>query len=313
MPLNGEPPDPAGAPVALATISVDGRCRERSPVDLALFGPKGERLIERFVEAGEGQVLFARATADGAAEGVAMLRTLANDAPFRVSLWRQRGGDKIRVLAAFSEIAPAPDPAPPEAHHITNVPDPMALTLDAVRALAERLHLAEGAPNTRDTGDLLAAAWRLKALATGPRVTEAPREVDLARLARRAVRLAAAGQARDDTTVRFAEIGIVPLIIGEEAALWTMLDHLILAALKAVAAPASLTLNLDFPGERAGLVLSVTAEGSAPAGRLQKSEQIDAARVVAARHDAVLEADSMTSTGFEARVVFPLHRCLAAP
>lgn len=92
----------ADLPTALAAVTVAGQCRERSPVDLALFGEAAERFVERFADPLAGEALLARALADGAAEGRAALITAARVGTFRVSLWRQRSGEKVRVVAAFA-------------------------------------------------------------------------------------------------------------------------------------------------------------------------------------------------------------------
>ncbi|MEM9763139.1 MAG: hypothetical protein AAF968_11590 [Pseudomonadota bacterium] len=94
--------DSDAMPVALLAVTVNGRCRERSPADLALFGAAGDGFLERFAERHLGQSLFARAVEDGTAEGWAVLLTAAGPMGCRVSLWRQRGGERIRVVAAIA-------------------------------------------------------------------------------------------------------------------------------------------------------------------------------------------------------------------
>ncbi|MEL6574583.1 MAG: hypothetical protein AAFQ81_01735, partial [Pseudomonadota bacterium] len=91
---------PVALPVALLAVTVNGRCRERSPADLALFGSDADGFLERFADRHLGQSLFARAVEDGTAEGWAVLLTAAGPIGCRVSLWRQRGGERIRVVAA---------------------------------------------------------------------------------------------------------------------------------------------------------------------------------------------------------------------
>ncbi|MEL7140426.1 MAG: hypothetical protein AAFP67_15325, partial [Pseudomonadota bacterium] len=97
---------PVNLPVALLAVTVNGRCRERSPADLALFGPDGERFVERFEDRTVGQALFARAVDHGTADGQAVLLTAAGGLRCRVSLWRQRGGERIRVVAAIAPETP---------------------------------------------------------------------------------------------------------------------------------------------------------------------------------------------------------------
>ena len=69
---------------------------------MAIFGEDATRLIDRFIQPAGGQTLLARAVSGGSAEGTAWLNTTAGQRRFRISLWRHRGGDRIRVLAAFS-------------------------------------------------------------------------------------------------------------------------------------------------------------------------------------------------------------------
>jgi len=58
-------------PVAMAALDVAGQLRERSPIDLAIFGDEATRLTDRFVEPAGAQSLLAWAVSDGNAEGTA--------------------------------------------------------------------------------------------------------------------------------------------------------------------------------------------------------------------------------------------------
>ena len=242
MPFNGEPSAYPCAPVALAAVTVDGRCRERSPADLALFGPRGDRLIERFSDAATGQDLFVRATADGAAEGVAELQTTAGPMRFQISLWRQRGGEKIRILAAFAQIAEPSESEPSLEASIpaTDRAEPGSLALlqwpvAAMVGLAERVRAEAPESLDRTTSDLLTAAFRVRHLAANLRTPPCDSvpcwaEIDLARLARRIARLAAIALREEEIDVRCQTNGATPFILGDEGLLWSLMDHLIVSA-----------------------------------------------------------------------------------
>ncbi|MEM9782329.1 MAG: hypothetical protein AAF899_07620 [Pseudomonadota bacterium] len=88
--------------LALTAVTVAGQCRERSPVDLALFGNDGERFETRFADPAEGRRLLAQAVEAGAASSETRVAAGAAVMPARVALWRQRGGDRIRLIAAFA-------------------------------------------------------------------------------------------------------------------------------------------------------------------------------------------------------------------
>ncbi|MEL6267191.1 MAG: hypothetical protein AAFR52_16345 [Pseudomonadota bacterium] len=104
----GAGPGGGDLPVALASVTVAGQCRERSPADESLFGPAAARFVDRFQDPATGQRLLSRAIADGTAEGSAVLLAQSGPCPMRVSLWRQRGGERIRVVAAFAPATGGP-------------------------------------------------------------------------------------------------------------------------------------------------------------------------------------------------------------
>lgn len=184
-------------PIAMAAVSVDGRCRERNPPDLAIFGPEHDRLVARFVDPAQGQALFARCVEEGTAEGTASLQSAAGPQVFRVSLWRQRGGDRIRILAAFAAAVPggpaaaavplSPDhPSGPMPHaggagaSLASVPAAagdgpqlaaagLAGPVEAIRGVAQRLRQSAlrlgHAEVASGLSHILAASWRLRRLA----------------------------------------------------------------------------------------------------------------------------------------------------
>ncbi|MEO1459146.1 MAG: hypothetical protein AAFV49_16520 [Pseudomonadota bacterium] len=132
----GESPSGAGLPLCIAAVTVAGQCRERSPADEAVFGAAGDRFTTRFCDPGTGQALLARAISEGAAEGSAALTTGAGDAPFRVTLWRQRGGDRVRLIAAFAADRPAaPAPAGSQTGSPVAAPSPVAPARAIERAI----------------------------------------------------------------------------------------------------------------------------------------------------------------------------------
>lgn len=187
-------------PVAIAAISVDGRCRERSPADIAIFGETGDRFLNRFENAERGQALLAAASSEGASEGCEPLHTPAGAKLFRVALWRQRKGDRIRIVGAFAAVttaegttdAPATDSASPEdtfdvtgaeSRHVALLATALRPSLAALLHKAERLR-ADAQPPAgavadphdaprglapdqlrRQASDILAAGWRLMRLA----------------------------------------------------------------------------------------------------------------------------------------------------
>ncbi|MBY8974195.1 HAMP domain-containing histidine kinase [Rhodobacteraceae bacterium NNCM2] len=317
MPLNGEPRPDSGWPVALTTVTVDGKCRERSPVDLATFGAGAERLLDRFEARDEGQALFLRATGEGAAEGLAMMVTEAGTFPFRISLWRQRGGDKIRILAAFSRCAEGEAAPPPAPAHADGAGELLHLPVNAILDLAERLHLAADPAVAKDANDLLAASWRLRNLADMARRGDAPAdpmtEVDLGRIVQRAVRLAGAAHARAEIAIRMSTPypAPMPLVIGSTAALWSLIDQLILAAAGSGRGPGEVAVAIAYPDVGSGLALTVTGDMAPEPGRTQP--RLAEAEAIAARHGAVIDTGATTANGFDARVIFPPERCLMAP
>ncbi|MEM1277676.1 MAG: hypothetical protein AAGH74_14205 [Pseudomonadota bacterium] len=315
--FQGEPDEARGAlaaPVAIAAISVDGRCRERSPADMALFGPARDQLIERFCEASEGQDLLVRATADGSAETLAELETAAGPMPFRISLWRQRGGDRIRLIAAFAQVAAetaiarAPAPKPDL--------DRMEVPVQALIALAERVRTQGPESIDRETSDLISAAWRLKAILDdleGSRsgLAELPlAEIDLARLTRRVTRMAEAalGARKISAVYETDPESVLPNVLGDEHALWDMLDHLVAGLVDGMGEGGRLVFSLASP-ER-GCAVSLTAERAL--ARADLHPRLELARRVAVTHHAKLSLRTEPEGRVVAEVIFPPGRCLAA-
>ena len=330
-------------PVAMAAVSVDGRCRERNPPDQAIFGPEGDRLVPRFCDPAEGQALFARCTEAGTAEGTATLETVAGRQCFRISLWRQRGGDRIRILAAFAaaeggapfcEDAPtgavAPTSGPASAQEMISraLRGPVESVIAVAGALRAAGSASEGA-SERSGGDiaraaslLLTAGWRLTRLCDdlsllgelrSPRLPVRTAEVDVSRLVRRVQAVAAsrAGSAGLDAAGPGASHP-GPLVMTDEGALWTLLDRL------ATRMPATTTggdvalapiwLDDAAPGGGVSIVVGTSAETAAD-GAVSAMPDSDCEQL-AGTCGARLEPGRATGVGPVTRVVFPPARCL---
>ncbi len=311
VPPDGPPavpaPEPAvggaGLPIAMAAISVDGRCRERNPADVAIFGAERDRLSARFVDAEAGQAMLARAVADGSAEATLRLATGAGERLFRVSLWRQRGGERIRVLGAFAALgeeraAGSPAAGEPADGACAGCPERMAAgraPLLAVRALraplraaiggAERLRDGLRAPGAevpagaaRATSDLLAAGWRLARLAdallqeaeTGAPPPRALGEVDPVRLLRRilsllAPEIAARGVEIGEGGLAFGRGG--PLLLADESTLWTALEALLLDSAARAGSGGGLAVTMEPAQAGEGLAFEIAVSAEPGEGR----------------------------------------------
>jgi signal transduction histidine kinase len=244
--------------------------------------------VPRFADREAGQALLAEAIASGAAETVATLVTGAGEGRFRVSLWRQRGGERIRLLAAFASVqvrAEAPahpgaageDGEVPEGHlaGVGFVARALRGPLGAAMGLAERLRGRAAALSpeelTRTASDILAAGWRMTRLLddlllTGPEGAAAPPrslgEVDAARLVRRLLRLAEPGLAAGGVRLAEAEVpapGAGPLLLADESALWTAFEGLIAEAGRRAAAGGEVLIGLDWPTDTGGLAIAFAA------------------------------------------------------
>jgi len=329
-------------PVAMAALDVAGQIRERSPADMAIFGDGATQLIARFVQPASGQSLLARAVSDGSAEGAAWLVTPAGQRRFRISLWRQRGGERIRVLAAFSACA-APDGV--EGAAGAGLPElareallrmghdmraPLAAAMgfaELIRASPEGLKPAEAAEHA---ADIVAAAWRLMRIAddltaagnTGE-IMPALRlaEVDISRLARRVVRLAVPAARAAGVTIDcrgLPERGRAPLVLGDESTLWSVIDNLLQNAVGHAGRGAAVAVTLASPGK--GLVLEIADNGPGLeadelAALLQGGKPgrgLAFSRQIARANGAELEIETAPGQGLAARLLFPAARCLKA-
>ena len=326
-------------PLAMAALDVAGQIRERSPADAAIFGEVGGKLTERFVQRDRGQALLARAVTEGSAEGTAWLVTGAGQQLFRVSLWRQRGGERVRILAAFSCCETGDGEI---AHEMSDRMREVLITfghdlrspLRAVMGFAERIRSAPGGMKpdeaARHASDIVAAAWRLLRVAddleqaggTGElRLALSSGEVDLARLVRRLVRLATPAAEAAGVTLDTGALpgrGEGPLVLGDERTLWSVVDAVLGNAVEHAGRGAEVRVALQVPGPRQGLVLEVSDNGpgleaDALARLLEgrgSGRGIALGRRLARANGAELEVETAPGEGLTARLVFPAARCL---
>jgi len=320
----------------MAAISVDGRCRERNPPDVAIFGAEGDRLVGRFVDPGEGQALLARCTGEGTAEGTALLATTGGARRFRISLWRQRGGERIRILGAFAAVgadqAPGPgarggSESPPPPHVL--IAEALGAPVEAVLAIAARLRAAlRAGPGEEDPGlarpvsALLGAGWRLRRLSDDLRTLEEMRtprlpvrmaEVDAGRLLRRVIELGQAGGTLETVGIESALPAAGPLVMTDEAALWTLAELMLGHAAAAAAEVGAGSLILACPEEAHGAVIEIRA---ADAGRAEaragpappdlRARQAALTEATGASVDLGRDADGLPLL----RLRFPPARCL---
>jgi len=320
-------------PLAMAALDVAGQVRERSPADLAIFGEDAARLVDRFADRDVGQELLARAVTDGSAEREALLVTTAGTRHFRVGLWRQRGGDRIRVLAVFS-LGPAGVPGGAELtgplrRAIARAASDLRGPLDAVLGFAELIRStprqeAKGAASAH-ADEILAAAWRLMRVAADLDLVGRfgsgapglrPAEVDIVRLARRVAGLAAPAARAAGIALETGDLprpGAGPLVLADEGALWSALDTLLRRAIRLGGPGGQIALVVEGDDEGVALKISGSSVEPDPDALAEPSPQdrtdLDACREFAAANGARLETDA--GPCFSARLVFPAARCLS--
>ena len=332
-------------PLAMAALDVAGAVRERSPTDMAIFGETAGRLAERFLKPEIGQTLLARAVSDGTAEAVAWLVTQAGQRLFRVSLWRQRGGERIRVLACFAACdaarSGAEDAAPAALRsELMRLATEIQLPLASLTAMADRLRAGQPA---RDPGsisgasagavsdqaaDIVAAAWRLRRLTddlleASAAPGGAPRlrigEVDIARLARRILRLAAPAAAAAGVEIAPDSLpapGQGPLVLGDEGRLWGGIEELASNAIRHAGRGARLSLSLAAEDGGQALSIADTGPGMDPArlaDLLSSGGGLGRCRETVRANGAELEITTAPGQGLTARIRFPAARCLTGP
>ncbi|MEM7528594.1 MAG: hypothetical protein AAF416_13075 [Pseudomonadota bacterium] len=329
-----EPSEPAQSPVALLALTVAGKCRERSPVDLALFGPNADSFVDRFLDAASGQALFTRAVQQGAAEGVLRLKTQGGPLLCRVSLWRQRGGDRIRLVAAIapesgadptlddagsSEVSCDSEAGSSTAEH-TDLGTLLRRPAEAVLGLLDGLRPGRkgGPKNALVAEDAMAAMWRLIGLARAvtaqstsgaiPGAGAAPSEVDLGLLAGRLARLAAPGAARSgiavtsETTPEARDC----LAVADGQSLWSAVEAMIAAAVAAAGPRGAVRATVD--RDQAGRVALTVIAALSDDSTTDHSEE--AALPLLQEAEGFAEAAGCTLST-EERASGGLHACLA--
>ena len=196
---------------------------------------------------------------------------------------------------------------------------------ELIRANPDRLKPAEAAGHA---ADIVAAAWRLMRIAddllavgnTGE-ILPALRlaEVDIARLARRVVRLTVpaarvAGVAIDCRSL--PERGRAPLVLGDESTLWSVIDNLLQNAVGHAGRGAAVAIALT--SSEKGLVLEIADNGPGLeadelAALLQGGKPgrgLAFSREIARANGAELKIETAPGQGLTARLVFPAARCL---
>lgn len=322
----------AALPIALAALSVDGRCRERSPADEAIFGTEAARFAERFADPALGQAMLARAATDGTAEGRAALLTPAGPRAFRISLWRQRGGERIRILAAFAADTTTADAAEPLprlanagralAHVVREIQAPIAAVIALSSRLRGRLSGRAGGADAADdepaalTEDLLAAGWRLSRVAADAdamaragtdRPMAAVAEVDAGQILRRILRLIAPVAANAGVEIRAEGLpgrGEGPIVLCDEGALWSVMEALVIERLEASADGGAVSVRVERPA-RGGLVVAVAGEDGGPPTPERLRPAVDAAAATGARIGTGATPSELTLSIPPERVIDP--------
>lgn len=291
-------------PLTMAAVTVAGQCRERSPSDLALFGEAGARFSARFVDPAEGDALLAIALAEGAAEGRAELRTGSGRGDFRVSLWRQRGGQRIRVMASFAAVGASRGGDGPLLHDA-----PLRRPLLAVIGVAERLR--DNAGCSAPVGDLLAASWHmLRVIDEGTTSgSRRPRlaEVDLARLCGRLARLAEPGIAATEVILTVSlEACAGQSVMADEGALWGVVETMLHAAIERAEPGSEIGLRAAaLP--TGGLELAVSLDRVGP----DAGQAVDLGDAALFAEENGLRLGADPDGGFPLRLTVPRGRLLA--
>ncbi len=325
-------------PLALAAIDVAGQIRERSPADSAIFGAEAVRLTDRFIDPRIGQELLTRAGTDGSAETTAWLITSSGQQQFQVSLWRQRGGERIRLTAAFAAIQSRPDLGDADLT-LARLSQDLRSPLAAAMGFAELIcGTCSGGDRAEDctpgtvsghAASVIAAAWRIAGIAddleaaarSGGR-SPAPRlsEVPIARMLRRIARLAEPVARAAGVTVEFDDREVTNAsVLGDDGMLWSVVDTLVQTALRHAGSGAKVHLTLRDDDEGMAVEVADTGPGMAPEVLAQAllddapGRGLRFCRQMARANGAELEVRSDQGGGVTARLCFARSRVLRLP
>lgn len=212
----------------------------------------------------------------------------------------------------------------------------MRSPLAAVMGFAELIRFSPDAAVPAEAAghaaDIVAAAWRLiriaddlEAAGSSGEVMPAmrPAEVDIARLLRRVVRLAAptaraAGVKIDGRGL--PERGRGPLVLGDESSLWSVIDNLLQNAVHLSGRGTEVAVSLGAAQIGAGKGLELAIAGNGPGmeaddlaalyGDDQPGRGLAFCREMARLNGAELEIETAPGQGLTARILFPAARCL---
>lgn len=356
----------AAVQAAIAVFAPDGRLSSRNSVDRTLFGngASAAELSGRFEDSAGVETFLARLRETGTASGILACRTDKETRPMQVGAVLLPGGPAEAAsqgppAGAVLTFAP-PEPAPPEPAPPPGAGDPgiapdrlarlgheLRSPLNAVLGFAELIRQGAGdgagslpARTAGHAADIVSAAWRLLGLADDLVAMGETRggaqflrmgEADLGRIARRLIRLAA--PAANAAGVRIDDRGLpppgaVPVVLGDEGALWSVVDNLLQNAIRH--AGSDVTVRLADPGPAGGLCLEIADDGPglAPEALAQALEPggrpgmriatpgrpgglgLPIARDLIEAHDGTLEIQTAPGEGFRARLRLPASRVL---
>jgi signal transduction histidine kinase len=176
--------------------------------------------------------------------------------------------------------------------------------------------------------DIAAAAWRLVRVAddleaAGNSGAARPdlrlAEVDVARLVRRVVRLAAPAAEAAGVTIDghgLPERGQARLVVADESALWSVIDNLLRNAVCHAGRGAAVAIKLREPDH--GLALEIADDGPGLDGTAldrileagKTGHGLGFCRELARANGAELQIETAPGQGLAARLLFPPARCL---
>lgn len=314
-----------------ATRAASGVVLCRTSAGLRLLRVSAMRLAPQAAAAGPG---FAEAP----------LQRGWGDASSVVTFEEQAGAEPPPV-----EHAPVSEAPPIPAERLARLGHELRSPLNAVLGFAEMIRQGAAVDVPPPPGrvaeyatDIVSAAWRLLRLADDLVALGETRsgaqflrmgEVDLGRIVRRLIRLstpaALAAHVRIDASF-VPEGGEGPVVLGDEGALWSVVDNLLQNAIRYVGEEGTVRIGFPDAGPRGGVCLEVSDDGQGltraelvqaltPYGRPHEADAslrrpgglgLPIARDLIEAHDGELEIDTAPGAGFTARVRFPPSRCL---